>query len=98
MGSPWCTIDLTDRQVTVRAPPTARPPVPPTFGRVQHVARLRGIGPVNPAMANANLRRVVEALGYGAVRTVVTSGNVVFDAPARSWKTVLRIARAMAVS
>jgi uncharacterized protein (DUF1697 family) len=46
------------------------------------VALLRGIGPMNPAMRNEHLRRVVEGLGYGDVRTVISSGNVVFDAPA----------------
>jgi uncharacterized protein (DUF1697 family) len=46
-----------------------------------HVALLRGIGPLNPAMRNANLRRVVEGLGYHDVRTVISSGNVVFEAP-----------------
>ena len=47
----------------------------------RYVALLRGIGPVNPAMRNEHLRRVVEGLGYGGVRTVISSGNVVFDAP-----------------
>ena len=48
---------------------------------MRYVALLRGIGPINPAMRNENLRRVVEGLGYGGVRTVISSGNVVFDAP-----------------
>ena len=45
----------------------------------RYVALLRGIGPLNPAMRNVNLRGVVEGLGYTEVRTVISSGNVVFD-------------------
>lgn len=44
-----------------------------------YAAFLRGIGPMNPSMQNANLRRVAEELGHGNVRTVISSGNVVFD-------------------
>jgi uncharacterized protein (DUF1697 family) len=45
----------------------------------RYVALLRGIGPLNPAMRNVNLRGVVEGLGFTQVRTVISSGNVVFD-------------------
>lgn len=48
------------------------------------VALLRGIGPVNPAMKNEHLRRVVEGLGHVDVRTVVSSGNVVFSTRRRN--------------
>jgi uncharacterized protein (DUF1697 family) len=45
----------------------------------KYVALLRGIGPTNPAMANANLRAVCEDLGLANVSTVISSGNVVFE-------------------
>ena len=46
-----------------------------------HVALLRGIN-VGTAkrVAMANLRTMVEELGYGDVRTLLNSGNVVFSA------------------
>ena len=50
--------------------------------RVRWVALLRGIN-VGRAkrVAMADLRVVVEELGYGEVRTLLNSGNVVFSAP-----------------
>lgn len=45
----------------------------------KYVALLRGIGPGNPAMANANLRAVCEQMGLENVTTVISSGNVVFE-------------------
>jgi uncharacterized protein (DUF1697 family) len=47
---------------------------------VKHVALLRGIGPMNPNMRNERLRGVFENLGFGNVQTVISSGNVVFEA------------------
>lgn len=44
----------------------------------EHVALLRGIAPLNPKMHNAELRRVFEDLGFRDVRTVISSGNVLF--------------------
>jgi uncharacterized protein (DUF1697 family) len=44
-----------------------------------YVALLRGIGPGNPNMRNDRLREVFESLGYHSVRTVISSGNVLFD-------------------
>jgi uncharacterized protein (DUF1697 family) len=44
------------------------------------VALLRGITPSNPAMSNQNLRTVCEGIGLTNVATVISSGNVVFDA------------------
>jgi uncharacterized protein (DUF1697 family) len=48
----------------------------------QHVALLRGIN-VGRAkrIAMADLRALVEGLGYGDVRTLLNSGNVVFTVP-----------------
>jgi uncharacterized protein (DUF1697 family) len=47
-----------------------------------HIALLRGIN-VGPAkrVAMADLRRLVEDLGFRDVRTLLNSGNVVFSAP-----------------
>jgi uncharacterized protein (DUF1697 family) len=45
-----------------------------------HVASLRGVGPANPATRNDRLRAAFTALGFTAVRTVISSGNVVFEA------------------
>ena len=45
------------------------------------VALLRGIGPLNPNMRNENLRKVFVGLGFDNVRTVITTGNVLFESP-----------------
>ena len=49
----------------------------------RHVALLRGIN-VGRAkrVAMAELRALIEGLGYGDVRTLLNSGNVVFSASA----------------
>jgi uncharacterized protein (DUF1697 family) len=47
-----------------------------------YVALLRGITPTNPNMSNAKLRNVFESLGYSNVRSVISSGNILFDASA----------------
>jgi uncharacterized protein (DUF1697 family) len=44
-----------------------------------YVAFLRGITPSNPSMSNANLRGVADSLGHGNVRTLLSSGNVIFE-------------------
>lgn len=51
---------------------------------VAYVALLRGIAPTNPKMRNAELRRVFEGLAFDDVRTVISSGNVVFASDDRS--------------
>ena len=48
------------------------------------VAFLRGIGPTNPNMRNEKLREAFEQLGYQHVRSVISSGNIIFDAPMAS--------------
>ena len=45
------------------------------------VALIRGIGPGDPRKSNESLRGVLEELGYEDVRSVISSGNVVFSAP-----------------
>lgn len=46
---------------------------------VSYVALLRGVGLSNPNTRNENLRRVFEDIGFGNVRTVISSGNVLFE-------------------
>jgi len=54
----------------------------------RHVAFLRGVSPMNAKMAD--LKRCFESTGFAAVRTVLSSGNVVFDAGARSEAALTR--------
>ena len=60
------------------------------------VALLRGIN-VGKAkrVAMADLRDLMEGLGYGDVRTLLNSGNVVFTAPGSSKGAAARIEKAM---
>ena len=51
------------------------------------MALLRGIGPTNPNMRNEKLRGVFEDLGFDNVRTVITTGNVLFDSPSAAMRT-----------
>ena len=46
-----------------------------------YVALIRGIGPGDPRKSNESLRGVLEELGFADVRSVISSGNVVFSAP-----------------
>lgn len=46
----------------------------------EYVALLRGIGPGNPNMRNEKLRGVLEGLGFDNVQSVISSGNVLFEA------------------
>jgi len=50
----------------------------------KYVALLRGIAPTNPNMRNDKLRGVFEKLGFENVKTVISSGNVVFESSSRS--------------
>lgn len=50
----------------------------------KYVALLRGIAPTNPNMRNDRLRSVFEKLGFENVKTVISSGNVIFESPSRS--------------
>ncbi len=53
---------------------------PPNMTRF--VAFLRGVSPANAP--DAELKRAFEAAGFQGVMTVLSSGNVVFDAPETS--------------
>ncbi len=48
----------------------------------RYVALLRGVSPMNAKMSE--LKRAFETAGFGNVRTVLASGNVVFDARSAS--------------
>ena len=52
----------------------------------KYVALLRGIAPLNPNMRNDKLRGVFENLGFENVKTVISSGNVIFESRSRSVK------------
>lgn len=45
---------------------------------IHYAALLRAITPTNPQMKNQNLRMVFEELGFGNVKTLISSGNVLF--------------------
>lgn len=45
---------------------------------MKYIALLRGIGPGNPNMTNDKLRGVFESLGFDNVRSVISSGNIIF--------------------
>jgi uncharacterized protein (DUF1697 family) len=48
----------------------------------KYVALLRGITPGNPSMRNDKLCAVLEELGLHDVRSVISSGNLLFESPA----------------
>jgi uncharacterized protein (DUF1697 family) len=52
----------------------------------KYVALLRGIAPSNPNMRNDKLREFFEQQGFANVKTVISSGNVVFESPTRNAK------------
>jgi len=58
----------------------------------RYVAFLRGVSPMNAKMAE--LKRCFENAGFTDVKTVLSSGNVVFDAPAGSDTRLARDAEA----
>jgi uncharacterized protein (DUF1697 family) len=49
-----------------------------------YTAFIRGIGPTNPNMRNEKLRGVFEKLGFEDVKTVISSGNVVFSSKSKN--------------
>ena len=54
----------------------------------RYVAFLRGVSPMNAKMPE--LKRAFESTGFTNVRTVLSSGNVVFDARAKSNALIAR--------
>lgn len=45
----------------------------------KYAALIRGIGPGDPQKTNEKLRGVLESLGYSGTRSVISSGNIVFE-------------------
>ena len=58
----------------------------------RYAAFLRGVSPMNCKMPE--LKRAFESAGFEAVRTLLSSGNVVFDAPRSAESTLERKAEA----
>lgn len=58
----------------------------------RYVAFLRGVSPMNAKMPE--LKRCFEQAGFSNVKTVLSSGNVVFDASSRSTTAIARKAEA----
>lgn len=54
-----------------------------TIAMTTYVALLRGIGPTNPNMHPVKLKKAFEEMGFKNVRTVISSGNVVFETASR---------------
>ena len=46
-----------------------------------YIALLRAISPTNPLMKNEKLRGVFEGLGFTNVKSVISSGNIIFESP-----------------
>ena len=55
---------------------------------MKYAALLRSISPLNPNMRNEKLRGVFESLGFKNVRTVISSGNVLFETGRRDKKAL----------
>src|SRR6266511_1638870 len=58
----------------------------------RYAAFLRGVSPMNAKMPE--LKKAFEVAGFADVRTVLSSGNVVFSAPAASESAIERKAEA----
>jgi uncharacterized protein (DUF1697 family) len=56
----------------------------------QYIALLRGVNVGGITVKSADLRTVFEELGYDGVRTVLASGNVVFESPSRTARGTLK--------
>lgn len=56
-----------------------------------YIALLRGIAPMNPNMKNEKLREVFEDLGFQNVKTVISSGNVIFDSSEKDSKKLEKL-------
>ncbi len=55
---------------------------------IQYAALLRGISPANPNMRNEKLRKIFANLGFKNVRTVISSGNVLFESPSKDIQAI----------
>lgn len=55
---------------------------------MKYVALLRGIGPSNPNMHGAKLKEAAESAGLKKVRTLLSSGNVIFESGIQDQKKI----------
>ena len=69
------------RTATRRARPHLSPAPGMLFGMTRYIALLRGINVGGRTIKSAELSEVFRSLGYDAVKTVLASGNVVFQSP-----------------
>lgn len=53
-----------------------------------YAALIRGIGPGDPNKTNEKLRSVLESLGFSNVRSVISSGNIIFESSESSTSTL----------
>lgn len=61
----------------------------------KYAALIRGIAPAFPNMKNTDLCGVFEALGFDGVQSVLSSGNIIFEADkpdVKSWESRLEVA------
>src|SRR3954464_9558314 len=57
----------------------------------KYAALIRGIGPGDPKKSNESLRSVFESLGFQNVRSVISSGNLIFESSERNTDKLERI-------
>lgn len=55
---------------------------------MKYVALLRGIGPSNPNMHGAKLKQATEKAGFSNVRTLLSSGNIIFEANSKDQASI----------
>ena len=65
------------------------------FGMTRYIALLRGINVGGRTIKSAELSEVFRSLGYDAVKTVLASGNVVFEADGKASALRTEIERAL---
>src|SRR5690349_11249582 len=56
----------------------------------EYIALLRGVNVGGITVKSADLRDLFAGLGFEGVRTVLASGNVVFEAPSRDSRTTVK--------
>ncbi len=55
---------------------------------MQYVALIRGIGPENPNMHGDKLQEFFEKLGFTKVKTLLSSGNIIFESDLKDKKSI----------
>lgn len=49
------------------------------MANMKYIAMIRGIGPGDPRLTNEKLRGAFEAMGFTDVRSIISSGNIIFS-------------------